>query len=389
MAGLDNLIGSRLSLISLQDVRYDGVLFAINVKESSIVLKDGNKFINNIYINNYIFIFMMYIYSHAHIYIYIVRNFGTEGRVKEDYKKIPANPQVMPFVTFPGNEIKDLSVFESDESKATEESSPPTVAKPERAERPPRSQDHTSNANHSNSSNNNRPQNSQQSSGRGSGGGRQQNQSSGGGGGRYGNGNGGGRGGQNSYQNNGGGGGRSQAPRNSNRVQSTSTGGDKQPQSQSQSSAGTGEHLTHLRLRKVDGGKDSTDVEELRKEFDFSAGLSTFNKTEVLATVASESVATNETKYVKDDFFDSLSNDAAGGARTAFNSGAERQLNQDTFGAIAVQQSNYRRGGYRGGGRGGGGRSSGGRGRGGGRGGGRGSYGNGGSGGQDKGGSNQ
>lgn len=41
MAGLDHLIGSRLSLISLQDVRYDGVLFSINVKESSIVLKDG------------------------------------------------------------------------------------------------------------------------------------------------------------------------------------------------------------------------------------------------------------------------------------------------------------------------------------------------------------
>ena len=300
-----------------------------------------------------------------------MRNFGTEGRVKEDYKKIPANPQVMPFVTFPGNEIKDLSVFESDESKATEESAQPTPAKSERTERPAR-QDHT-NANHSNSSYN-RPQNNQQSSGRG--GGRQQNtqQSSGEGGGRGGRH--GGRG-QNSYQNNGGG--RSQqqapreytqAPRNSSR-QGASAGGDKQ-----QSSAGTGEHLTHLRLRKVEGGKDSDDVEELRKEFDFSAGLSTFNKTEVLATVASESAAISETKYVKDDFFDSLSNDAAGGARTAFNSGAERQLNQDTFGAIAVQQSNFRRGGYRGGGRGGGGRSSGGRGyRGGGRGGGRGSYG--------------
>jgi hypothetical protein len=62
MAGLDNLIGSRLSLISLQDVRYDGVLFAINVKESSIVLKDGNKFINN-----YIYIYI-YIFVHVHIH---------------------------------------------------------------------------------------------------------------------------------------------------------------------------------------------------------------------------------------------------------------------------------------------------------------------------------
>ena len=41
MAGLDNLIGSHLSLISNQDTRYDGILFSINTKESSIVLKDG------------------------------------------------------------------------------------------------------------------------------------------------------------------------------------------------------------------------------------------------------------------------------------------------------------------------------------------------------------
>lgn len=65
MAGLDNLIGSRLSLISLQDVRYDGVLFSINVKESSIVLKDGNisfifyhtcLFYENIHVNSYMHI---------------------------------------------------------------------------------------------------------------------------------------------------------------------------------------------------------------------------------------------------------------------------------------------------------------------------------------------
>ena len=41
MAELDNLLGSRISLISQQDVRYDGVLFSINAKESAIVLRDG------------------------------------------------------------------------------------------------------------------------------------------------------------------------------------------------------------------------------------------------------------------------------------------------------------------------------------------------------------
>ena len=41
MADLDNLLGNRISLITIQDVRYDGILFSINAQESSIVLTDG------------------------------------------------------------------------------------------------------------------------------------------------------------------------------------------------------------------------------------------------------------------------------------------------------------------------------------------------------------
>ena len=41
MADLDNLLGSRISLITIQDIRYDGVLFSINAAESSIVVRDG------------------------------------------------------------------------------------------------------------------------------------------------------------------------------------------------------------------------------------------------------------------------------------------------------------------------------------------------------------
>ena len=41
MADLDELIGSMISLISQQDVRYQGVLYTISTKESSIVLRDG------------------------------------------------------------------------------------------------------------------------------------------------------------------------------------------------------------------------------------------------------------------------------------------------------------------------------------------------------------
>jgi hypothetical protein len=41
MAELDNLLGSLISLITQQDIRYEGVLFSINQNESSIVLRDG------------------------------------------------------------------------------------------------------------------------------------------------------------------------------------------------------------------------------------------------------------------------------------------------------------------------------------------------------------
>ena len=105
--------------------------------------------------------------------------------------------------------------------------------------------------------------------------------------------------------------------------------------------------------------------------------MSHFNKAEVHATIASTAQeAKKEPAYVKDDFFDSLSCDVldrAEGRSTRLNNQEERQLNTDTFGAVAVQ-NNYRRGyrggGYRGGGRGRGrgnyrGGSGGGRGRGG------------------------
>ena len=98
---------------------------------------------------------------------------------------------------------------------------------------------------------------------------------------------------------------------------STSAGQNTQQQSHQNkpkptSTAGTGEHLMKLRLK----GKDTEGVTNLTGEFDFTEGLSHFNKTEVLAKVASEThtadVEPVEVKYVKDDFFDMLSNDATG-----------------------------------------------------------------------------
>ncbi len=36
-----NLLGSRISLISNKDIRYEGILFAINQQESSVTLQNG------------------------------------------------------------------------------------------------------------------------------------------------------------------------------------------------------------------------------------------------------------------------------------------------------------------------------------------------------------
>lgn len=41
MAELDSLIDSKISLISQEDVKFDGTLFSINAEESSMVLKNG------------------------------------------------------------------------------------------------------------------------------------------------------------------------------------------------------------------------------------------------------------------------------------------------------------------------------------------------------------
>lgn len=38
---LNSLLGSGISLISREDVRYDGILFSINAAESQIVLQQG------------------------------------------------------------------------------------------------------------------------------------------------------------------------------------------------------------------------------------------------------------------------------------------------------------------------------------------------------------
>lgn len=72
-------IGSKISLISNSEIRYEGILYTINTQESTIALQS-------------------------------VRCFGTEGRKMPE---IPPSSEVYDFIIFRGQDIKDLTVLEA------------------------------------------------------------------------------------------------------------------------------------------------------------------------------------------------------------------------------------------------------------------------------------
>jgi len=72
-------IGSKISLVSNSDIRYEGILYTINTQESTIALQS-------------------------------VRCCGTEGR---KIPEIPPSSEIYDFIIFRGQDIKDLTVLES------------------------------------------------------------------------------------------------------------------------------------------------------------------------------------------------------------------------------------------------------------------------------------
>lgn len=75
-------LGSRISLISKKNIRYEGTLYSINETDATVALQT-------------------------------VRAYGTEGRESENETFVPAQDAVHPYLLFRGCDIKDLHVHES------------------------------------------------------------------------------------------------------------------------------------------------------------------------------------------------------------------------------------------------------------------------------------
>lgn len=81
------LLGSRISLISKKNIRYEGTLYLINEADATVALQN-------------------------------VRSYGTEGRESETETFVPAQDQVYPHLLFRGCDIKDLHVHENTVNEA-------------------------------------------------------------------------------------------------------------------------------------------------------------------------------------------------------------------------------------------------------------------------------
>ncbi|RMD43703.1 hypothetical protein DV735_g1425, partial [Chaetothyriales sp. CBS 134920] len=104
MASLEHLIGQRFSLISKSQIRYEGILHAINPEQSTIALED-------------------------------VHSFGTESRQVASF--IPPTQQKYDYIVFRASDIKDISIVEQDTAQEQPPSSVPNDPAIVNSSRPP------------------------------------------------------------------------------------------------------------------------------------------------------------------------------------------------------------------------------------------------------------
>ncbi|CAN0393796.1 unnamed protein product [Ectocarpus sp. 12 AP-2014] len=93
------LVGSRISLISKKNIRYEGTLYNINTSDASLALQNGK-----------------------------LRSFGTEGRVEGHV--IPPSQVLHDFVCFRGQDIMDLHVHDAEADEGSQAAPPPPPPPP-------------------------------------------------------------------------------------------------------------------------------------------------------------------------------------------------------------------------------------------------------------------
>ena len=106
-------IGTRISLISKSEIRYEGILYTIDTKESTVTLANGTLCVWKLvpaFEQAFFWIFWNLANYDMILFLFSVRSFGTEDR--KESNKVPPRNEVYEYIVFRGLDIKDLHVCE-------------------------------------------------------------------------------------------------------------------------------------------------------------------------------------------------------------------------------------------------------------------------------------
>lgn len=108
-------IGCKISLISKSEIRYEGILYTIDTKESTIALAKGSR----------LFSFIHSFHSPHSLIPSTVRSYGTEDRVTD--KPVAPRNEVYEYIIFRASDIKDLIVDDPPALQASQLTDPAII----------------------------------------------------------------------------------------------------------------------------------------------------------------------------------------------------------------------------------------------------------------------